>query len=140
MNNVASLRIVEESRRAVLGRPAAAGLNGAGLLTSLDDSLQHVVRRQLLEYNAELWFAAAPLTVRHRVAGVGTTSFVLSSGVYAPMSGTAAVRAEATIVLIDAEARTARPLPDDLRAILSCRCWQPDTGEDSAPLGMSNRC
>jgi acyl-CoA thioesterase FadM len=125
VNNVASLRIIEESRRAVFGRPAVPGCSDPGLLTSLDGHIRHVVRRQVLEYRAEMWLSSGPLTVRHRVAGIGTTSFVLTSEIYPDRSSDVAVRAEAIMVLIDAGTRRPLPLPPELRTALSCRCWQP---------------
>lgn len=126
VNNVALLAIIDESRRAVLGKPAVLTGSVPGLLDSLDDDMRHVLRHQVTEYERELWFSSSPLTVKHRVGRVGHRSFALSSTVWARGEVTPSVKTESTFVLIDAVTRTSRAIPDQLRARLECVCWQRD--------------
>lgn len=110
VNNVASLRIVEEARRTFLGRPATPHAPG-GLLDVLPDHVRHLIRHQQVDYRAELWWQAEPFVVDIWVGAVGTTSFRLHSAIRTSPSADPAVVVEAVVVLVDEEAR--RPWPVD---------------------------
>lgn len=111
VNNVASVRIIEEARRTFLGRPVTPGVTGVdpGILDHVPEGVRHLVRRQDIEYREELWYQAEPLVVDLWVSAVGTTSFRIRSEVRASRAAAPAVTAETVMVLADRE--TGRPWP-----------------------------
>ncbi|MFE5641532.1 acyl-CoA thioesterase [Rhodococcus sp. NPDC056516] len=118
INNVASVRIIEEARRTYLGRPVT--LHAArGLLEPLPTTVRHLVRKQEFEYHQELWYQATPLFVDVWVSAVGTTSFRVHSAIRTCTAADPAVTAEAVIVLVDEETRKPWPIPDEFRPRLT---------------------
>ncbi|WP_344044397.1 acyl-CoA thioesterase [Nocardioides panacihumi] len=110
VNNVASLRIIEEARRTFLGRPATPGA-ARGILDHVPTHVRHLVRRQEIEYCGELWFQAAPFVVTMQVTAVGRTSFRLRSGIRTSATAEPAVIAETVMVLADRTAGETWPIP-----------------------------
>jgi acyl-CoA thioester hydrolase len=115
VNNVASVRIVEEARRAYLGRPVTLHSTAGGLLDSLPKNVRHMVRKQDFDYRRELWYQASPLLVDFWVSDIGTTSFRLCSSIRTCAAADPAVVAEAVIVLVSEETRKPWPMPDEFR-------------------------
>lgn len=117
VNNVASVRIVEEARRTFLGRPATRGAAG-GILDHVPASVRHFVRRQDVEYVDELWYQADPFVVCMRVSSVGTTSFRIRSEIRSSPAAEPAVVAETVVVLADSESRRPWPIPPEVADLL----------------------
>lgn len=117
VNNVASVRIIEEARRTFLGRPATPGAPG-GILDHVPASVRHFVRRQDVEYAGELWFQAEPFVVTMHVTTVGTTSFRIRSEIRTSADAEPAVVAETVMVLADAETRRPWPIPREVADLL----------------------
>jgi acyl-CoA thioester hydrolase len=117
VNNVASVRIIEEARRTFLGRPATPGAAG-GILDHVPTSVRHFVRRQDIEYDGELWYQSAPFIVSVQVTTVGTSSFRVRSEIRASATAVPAVTAVTVMVLADAETRRPWPIPADIADLL----------------------
>lgn len=117
VNNVASVRIIEEARRTFLGRPTTPHAAG-GILDHVPTSVRHFVRRQDIEYAGELWYQTAPFVVTMRVTAVGTTSFRIRSEVRSSASAEPAVTAETVMVLADDETRRPWPIPREVADLL----------------------
>lgn len=113
VNNVASVRIIEEARRTFLGRPETPGATG-GLLDLVPAHVRHFVRRQDVEYLDELWYQETPFVVAMRVTSVGTTSFRLRSEICVSATAEPAVVAETVLVLADRETGTTWPIPGEV--------------------------
>jgi acyl-CoA thioester hydrolase len=86
-----------------------------GLLHTLPEGLEFVMRRALCEYEAPARFDDE-LEVFIRVAAIGTTSMRWEMAVHHCESGQLLARAEEIMVLIDRAARAPVPVPDDVRA------------------------
>lgn len=117
VNNVASVRIIEEGRRTFLGRPATHGAAG-GLLDYVPADVRHFVRRQDVEYLGELWYQADPFVVTMQVTAVGTTSFRLRSEIRSSAAADPAVTAETVLVLADQATSTPWPIPSEIADLL----------------------
>lgn len=117
VNNVAAVRIIEEARRTFLGRPKAPG-SGPGILDHVPPHVRHLIRRQDVEYSAELWIQPEPLIVTMKVVAVGRTSFRLRSEIRAHARAEPAVIAETVLVLADATTGATWPIPADVSELL----------------------
>lgn len=113
VNNVASVRIIEEARRTFLGRPTTPGAAG-GILDHVPADVRHFVRRQVIEYDGELWYQDQPFLVTMHVTTVGTTSFRVRSEIRSSTSAEPAVTAETVMVLAEAESRRPWPIPGEV--------------------------
>ncbi|UGQ40950.1 acyl-CoA thioesterase [Rhodococcus aetherivorans] len=85
-----------------------------GLLDLVPSYIQHLVRRQDIEYRDELWYQAEPFLVDVWVSAVGTTSFRLGSAIRTSADAEPAVTAEAVIVLVDLETGKPWPIPSEI--------------------------
>ncbi|MFE5702249.1 acyl-CoA thioesterase [Rhodococcus koreensis] len=113
VNNVASMRIIEEARRTFLGRPPTPHATG-GLLDLVPSHIRHLVRRHDIEYCDELWYRTDPYLVDVWVSAVGKTSFRVRSAIRTAADAEPAVTAESVIVLVDAETGTPWSIPGEL--------------------------
>ncbi|MFF0281067.1 acyl-CoA thioesterase [Rhodococcus aetherivorans] len=113
VDNVASMRIIEEARHTFLGHPVTPRAPG-GLLDLVPSHIQHLVHRQDIEYRDELWYQAEPFLVDVWVSAVGTTSFRLGSAIRTSADAEPAVTAEAVIVLVDLETGKPWPIPCEI--------------------------
>lgn len=116
VNNVASVRIIEEARRTFLGLPVTPGATGvdAGILDHVPASVRHLVRRQDIEYHDELWYQGDPFVVDLWVSTVGTTSFRIQCEVRVSRQAEPAVTAETVMVLADRETGRPWPIPAEI--------------------------
>ncbi|MFC4784015.1 acyl-CoA thioesterase [Nocardioides sp. MAHUQ-72] len=117
VNNVAAVRIIEEARRTFLGRPATPGAAG-GVLDLVPEHVRHFVRRQDVEYRAELWYQAAPFLVAMEVIAVGRTSVRMRSEIRTSATTRPAVVAETVLVLADSSTGRTWPIPPDTAELL----------------------
>jgi acyl-CoA thioester hydrolase len=85
-----------------------------GLLHTLPDGLEFVMRRTQCEYEAPARFDDE-LEVFVRTASIGRTSWRMDYAVHHCESGELLARAEQVMVLIDRAARLPTPVPDEWR-------------------------
>jgi acyl-CoA thioester hydrolase len=111
--NAATVRIIEVARRTFLGRPSTPGASG-GLFDHLPDHVHHVVRRQDVEYAAELGYQVTPFLVTMWVTGVGTTSVRLHSEIRDQADRPPGASAETVIVLCDGGTGLPWPIPAEI--------------------------
>jgi acyl-CoA thioester hydrolase len=81
------------------------------------DTWPNVVVRAAVDYRAEIRLGTREVTVRTRIASVGTSSVRFEQEVL-DASGAIAVAAEAVLVAWDRDARVSRPIRDDERQAL----------------------
>jgi acyl-CoA thioesterase FadM len=81
------------------------------------DAWPNVVVRAAVDYRAEIRLGTREVTVRTRIASVGTSSVRFEQEVL-DAAGETAATAEAVLVAWDRDARASRPIRDDERQAL----------------------
>lgn len=135
VNNVEVLRLLEEARIAAFWRhPEAHEAWPTALLDAGPGAPTHtLVARQEIEYLLPLGYRREPVVVEMWIGHLGGASIDVCYEVTAVVEGerTVYVRAQTTLVLVDAATGRPRRIADDERT-----AWQPYVGE---PVAMRRR-
>ncbi|GAA4818877.1 acyl-CoA thioesterase [Tomitella cavernea] len=111
INNVMYLEYAQEARLRFLGEIGGTAAHSLGPI---------VVRRIEVDFERSLHYTAEGIDVEVWVVKVGTSSFTLRHRIRDPQ-GNVYSTVDAVAVAVDLEAETSRPIPDDVRAILTER-------------------
>ncbi|GAA1507247.1 acyl-CoA thioesterase [Nocardioides humi] len=120
VDNVETLRVLDEARLLFFGHAPLPGDGRPGLLRDLPPGITHLIGSQRIDYHAEMRFVAyQPFLVRIWVSHVGRTSFAISSELRVAPGHAPAVVAETSAVFWDTAAGSAWPISDAVRATLA---------------------
>lgn len=123
VNNVAVLRILEEARVRALWKPEdGEALPTAVLSATAGSDTNTLIAGHVIEYVAAIEYHREPLDIQLWISAVGGASADISYEVFS--RGTLVVRAESTMVFVDAATgRPRRTAPHERTA------WEPYFGE-----------
>ncbi|MBX3092645.1 MAG: acyl-CoA thioesterase [Cryobacterium sp.] len=123
VNNVAVMRILEEARVRALWVPESGEALPTAVLTATAGSdTNTLIAGHTVEYVAAIEYGREPLDVQLWISAVGGASADISYEVYADEK--LVVRAESTMVFVDAATGRPRRIADAERA-----AWEPYFGE-----------
>lgn len=126
VNNVAVLRLLEEARvRAFWAPETGETLPTAVLRATAGSDTVTMIAGHLVEYVVPIEYHREPLDVQLWISAVGGASADIAYEVFS--RGALAVRAESTMVFIDAKTQRPRRISDAERA-----AWEPYFGEPIA--------
>lgn len=126
VNNVAVLRLLEEARvRAFWAPETGEVLPTAVLRATAGSDTVTMIAGHLVEYVVPIEYHREPLDVQLWISAVGGASADIAYEVFS--RGVLAVRAESTMVFIDAKTQRPRRISDAERA-----AWEPYFGEPIA--------
>lgn len=126
VNNVQMMRILEEARvRAFWAPEVGEALPTAVLVATAGSDTITMIAGHVVEYVAAVEYHRDPLDIQLWISAVGGASAEISYEVYS--QGTLVVRAESTMVFVDAATQRPRRISDDERA-----AWEPYFGEPIA--------
>jgi acyl-CoA thioester hydrolase len=119
VNNVAVMRILEEARVRALWKPEQGEALPTAVLTATAGSdTNTLIAGHTVEYVAAIEYAREPLEVQLWISAVGGASADIAYEVYAGEK--LVVRAESTMVFVDAASGRPRRIADSERA-----AWEP---------------
>ncbi len=123
VNNVQMMRILEEARvRAFWAPEVGESLPTAVLVATAGSDTITMIAGHVVEYVAAVEYQREPLEIQLWISAVGGASADISYEVYSHEK--LVVRAESTMVFVDAATQRPRRISDDERA-----AWEPYFGE-----------
>lgn len=123
VNNVHMMRILEEARvRAFWAPEVGEALPTAVLVATAGSDTITMIAGHVVEYVAAVEYHRDPLDIQLWISAVGGASADISYEVYSQQK--LVVRAESTMVFVDAVAQRPRRISDEERA-----AWEPYFGE-----------
>lgn len=123
VNNVQMMRILEEARvRAFWAPEVGEALPTAVLVATAGSDTITMIAGHVVEYVAAVEYHRDPLDIQLWISAVGGASAEISYEVYS--QGMLVVRAESTMVFVDAATQRPRRISDEERA-----AWEPYFGD-----------